>query len=100
MTILELVEPGDTLTPSETLIFAMVGAGLSDKKIAHLRGSSVGTVKNQGAVVRKKLGLRSRTQVALAYHGITERDLARALAVGAGEAPGAGLARERAEVGL
>jgi DNA-binding CsgD family transcriptional regulator len=54
----------DHLTPAERQVVLAVLAGLSNAEVARLRGSSPRTVANQLATIFKKLGVRSRSELA------------------------------------
>ena len=54
----------DELTPAERQVALAALAGLSNADIARMRGSSPRTVANQLAAIFRKLGVRSRTELA------------------------------------
>jgi DNA-binding NarL/FixJ family response regulator len=54
----------DTLTPAERQVVLAVLAGFSNADIAQARGSSPRTVANQLAAIFRKLGVRSRAELA------------------------------------
>ena len=58
-------EARETLTPREDEIASLVGAGLRNQEIAHRLGVSVTTVRSHLKKVYSKLGLASRTELAL-----------------------------------
>lgn len=53
------------LTPREREIFFLIASGLGNREIARSLYISDKTVKNYVTVIRKKLGLANRTQIAL-----------------------------------
>jgi DNA-binding NarL/FixJ family response regulator len=55
------------LTRQEQKIVALVARGLTNKEIAQRLGSSPFTVRNQVHVIMRKLGLKSRVQVAYLF---------------------------------
>ncbi len=55
----------DCLTRREPVILADVSEGLTDKEIALRRRISLGTVKNHLSNARRKLGVRTRVELAL-----------------------------------
>jgi len=57
-----------TLTPRETCIARAICQGLANKEIARELGIAVQTVKNHVSVIMVKLGVNSRTQIALLWH--------------------------------
>lgn len=57
--------PPTRLTPREGQIVDAVAEGLTNKEIARRLGISPNTVRNQIAALSTKLGVRSRTQIAL-----------------------------------
>jgi DNA-binding CsgD family transcriptional regulator len=54
----------DDLTPAERQVALAALAGLSNAEIARMRGSSPRTVANQLATLFRKLGVRSRAELA------------------------------------
>jgi DNA-binding CsgD family transcriptional regulator len=54
----------DVLTPAERQVALAALAGLSNAEIARMRGSSPRTVANQLAKIFRKLGVRSRAELA------------------------------------
>lgn len=52
------------LSPAETAVARLAVAGRSNREIAHARGSSERTVANQMASLFRKLGVRSRSELA------------------------------------
>jgi serine/threonine-protein kinase PknK len=58
-------DPLDVLTPREREVLALVGRGLSNKRIAHELGLSEKTVKTHVGHVLAKLGAADRTQAAI-----------------------------------
>jgi DNA-binding CsgD family transcriptional regulator len=54
----------DGLTPAERQVALAVLAGLSNAEVARMRGSSPRTVANQLATIYRKLGVRSRAELA------------------------------------
>jgi DNA-binding CsgD family transcriptional regulator len=54
----------DDLTPAERHVTLAVLAGLSNADIARMRGSSPRTVANQLGAIFRKLGVRSRAELA------------------------------------
>ncbi|MGW5646093.1 response regulator transcription factor [Saccharopolyspora sp. NPDC003762] len=60
------VERVELLSPRESDVFALLGAGLSNRSIARRLGISERTVKSHVAQVLTKLGLESRLQAGLA----------------------------------
>ncbi len=63
----------DDLTPSERQVALAVLAGLSNADIARMRGSSPRTVANQVAAIFRKLGVRSRAELAARAHSPVPR---------------------------
>jgi len=57
-----------TLTPRESCIAKAISKGLANKEIARELGIAVPTVKNHISAIMLKLGVSSRTQVALWFH--------------------------------
>jgi DNA-binding CsgD family transcriptional regulator len=57
-------QASDTLTPAEREVALAILDGLSNDEIARLRGSSPRTVANQVATIFRKLGVRSRAELA------------------------------------
>lgn len=55
----------DALTPREKEIAALVARGLRDKEIAARLGITLTTTRNHESAIRHKLGVQTRTQVAL-----------------------------------
>jgi DNA-binding NarL/FixJ family response regulator len=56
---------GESLTKAERDIAVLIGRGLSNAAIGECLVIEVGTVKNHVHSILQKLGLRSRTEVAL-----------------------------------
>ena len=56
------------LTPKEYALIQLVADGLNNKEIAHELFLSEGTVRNYLSVIREKLSLRDRTQLAIFYY--------------------------------
>ncbi len=54
----------DELTPAERQVALAALSGLSNADIARMRGSSPRTVANQLAAIFRKLGVRSRAELA------------------------------------
>jgi DNA-binding NarL/FixJ family response regulator len=54
----------DDLTPAEQQVALAALSGLSNADIARMRGSSPRTVANQLAAIFRKLGVRSRSELA------------------------------------
>ena len=54
----------DELTPRQREIMVLMVKGLTNAQIADRLGISYGTVINHLGVVRRKLGLRNRVQIA------------------------------------
>lgn len=52
------------LTPSERAVAALAARGLSNADIARVRGAALRTVCNQLSSIFKKLGVRSRLELA------------------------------------
>lgn len=69
--------PPNDLTQRELQVWAYLGAGWPDKRIADEMGVSDCSVKLHSKKVREKIGVASRTQAALAWH---KADMSRALA--------------------
>ena len=84
------IAAGAALSTEEAATFALIAAGLPDKVIAHLRGVCQATVTWDGQKLRRKLGVATRTQLALAWYGMGEDDFARAKAEGLALAGGKG----------
>ena len=64
--------PGDaarlpTLTPAERAVVAALLAGHSNDEIARARGTALRTVANQVARIFKKMGVRSRAELAVRW---------------------------------
>lgn len=63
------VEPAfriaSALTPRQQTVFALLGAGLTNRQIAERIGTTEGTVKLHVAAILKRLGVRHRTEAAL-----------------------------------
>jgi DNA-binding NarL/FixJ family response regulator len=57
--------PAAPLTRAELAVARELVRGLSNREIAALRGTSVCTVANQVAALMRRLGLRSRAEVAM-----------------------------------
>ena len=57
-------EPTDELTPREQEVAALVAQGLTNRQVSTELGISERTAGNHVARILKKLGLRSRTQIA------------------------------------
>lgn len=57
-------DPLQVLTPSERLVLACIGDGLSNRESGERLGVSEKTVKNHVTAVMVKLGFKRRTQVA------------------------------------
>jgi DNA-binding CsgD family transcriptional regulator len=57
-------DPPEALTPAESEVAALVIAGRTNGEIAALRGTTLRTVANQMASLFRKLGVRSRLQLA------------------------------------
>jgi non-specific serine/threonine protein kinase len=57
-------EPTETLTSREWEVALLVGRGLTNRQIAHRLSISTSTVNNHVAKILRKLGLRSRAQIA------------------------------------
>jgi DNA-binding CsgD family transcriptional regulator len=55
----------DDLTPAERQVVLAVLSGLSNVEVAQMRGSSPRTVANQLATIFRKLGVRSRAELAV-----------------------------------
>jgi DNA-binding NarL/FixJ family response regulator len=58
-------EPPNNLLSKELWLIALVGLGLANHEIAELLGFKTGTVRNQVSELLRKLGLRSRTELAI-----------------------------------
>jgi DNA-binding NarL/FixJ family response regulator len=61
------VSPAESLSARETEVARLVATGASNQEIAATLFLSEGTVKNHVSSALRKLGLRDRTQLALAY---------------------------------
>jgi DNA-binding CsgD family transcriptional regulator len=61
--------PAASLSEAETRILAELVTGRSNREIAARRGTSLRTVTNQVSAVFRKLGVRSRSEVALLLAG-------------------------------
>ena len=70
------VPPGEAmcerLTSRETEIFRYAAGGLSNKEMADRLAISLATVKVHLSHIFQKLGLRGRTGLAAAYHGLAD----------------------------
>ncbi len=56
------------MTGNEPDIIKLIAQGMSNKEIAQSLFLSEGTVRNSISVILEKLGLRSRTQLAIFYY--------------------------------
>ncbi|MBV1774786.1 LuxR C-terminal-related transcriptional regulator [Burkholderiaceae bacterium DAT-1] len=61
------------ITSSEYDILSSLAEGLTNKEIAHRRGTSVFTVNNQVHHLLKKVGARNRSQVVRVYLELQEK---------------------------
>ena len=61
-------DPFAALTPRERSVLALIGEGLSNRRIAQRLGLTEGTVKGYVSAVLEKLGLPDRTQAALLWN--------------------------------
>jgi len=61
--------PAEALSAREEEVARLVATGASNQEIARALHLTEGTVKNHVSAALRKLGLRDRTQLALAYAG-------------------------------
>lgn len=64
----------ELLSARERQVLGLAAAGLANKELADRLAISEGTVKTHMARVFRKLGVRSRAELAAAYHGIVAPD--------------------------
>jgi DNA-binding NarL/FixJ family response regulator len=70
-----MAQRSNILTPRQSAVLALIADGHSNKEIAHLIGTTEGTVKTHVTAIMRTLGVRNRVQLLLAAerHGIRTR---------------------------
>lgn len=61
------------LTPAETKVATVVASGYTNEETADQLGIASKTVESHLRVIFRKLGVRSRTELALLFHGLEPR---------------------------
>ena len=61
------------LTPAETKVATVVASGYTNEETADQLGIASKTVESHLRVIFRKLGVRSRTELALRFHGLEPR---------------------------
>ena len=61
------------LTPAETKVATVVASGYTNEETAERLGIASKTVESHLRVIFRKLGVRSRTELALLFHGLEPR---------------------------